>query len=179
MNFARGWSWHTWVMTHMHCLVYIYEINRFAQRADAFYKSKCPSMCPSVCLSFCLSVCLSVYLFTFEVPFKCLFAPIFQSWISKVFRDSVFLGKSNGKKWSQIWKLLLIKGVKLPRQKKFVLGRTLPYWAGFFCHWCFSLCLTVFWSPLPKVQCQNFLDFLNPWGKVMERSCLRFENFCS
>ena len=31
--------------------------------ADAFYKSKCPS------------VRVSVRLFTFEVPFKCLFAP--------------------------------------------------------------------------------------------------------
>ena len=34
--------------------------------ADAFYKSKCPSVC-----FFCLFVCL----FTFEVPFKRLFAP--------------------------------------------------------------------------------------------------------
>ena len=29
--------------------------------ADAFYKSKCPSMCPSVCLSICLSVCPFVH----------------------------------------------------------------------------------------------------------------------
>ena len=29
--------------------------------------------------------------------------------------------------------------------------------------------------PLPDVQCLNFLDF---WGKVMERSGLDFENFC-
>ena len=43
----------------------------------------------------------------------------------------------------------------------------------------FSLRLTVFLPPLPKVQCPNFLDFRNPWGKVMERSGLRFENFCS
>ena len=35
--------------------------------ADAFYKSKCPSVC--------LSVCLSVCVFTFEVSFKRLFAP--------------------------------------------------------------------------------------------------------
>ena len=35
---------------------------------------------------------------------------------SKFFRFLEFFGKCNGKKWSQIWKLLLIKGVKLPRK---------------------------------------------------------------
>ena len=30
------------------------------------------------------------------------------------------MGKSNGKKWPQIWKFLLIKGVKLPWQKSFL-----------------------------------------------------------
>ena len=62
--------------------------------ADAFYKSKCPSVC--------LSVCLSVCVFTFEVPFKRLFAPTSQSRMSNIFRDSESLEKSNGKKWSQI-----------------------------------------------------------------------------
>ena len=33
-------------------------------------------------------------------------------------RDFESLGKSNEKKWSHIWKLLLIKGVKLPQKKK-------------------------------------------------------------
>ena len=75
--------------------------------AAAFYKSKCPSVCRPVCLSFCL--------FTFEVPFKRLFAPTSWSRMSQDFRDSESLGKSNGNKWSQIWKLLLIKSVKLPR----------------------------------------------------------------
>ena len=42
-----------------------------------------------------------------------------------------------------------------------------------------SLRLNVFLHPLPKVQCPNFLDFRNTWGKVMERSGLRFENCCS
>ena len=58
--------------------------------ADAFYKP----ICPYVCLCACL--------FTFEVPFKRLFAPTSQSWMSNIFRDSESLGKSNGKKWSQI-----------------------------------------------------------------------------
>ena len=31
--------------------------------------------------------------------------------------------------------------------------------------------------PLPKVQCPNFLDFRNPWGKRMERRGLRSETF--
>ena len=40
--------------------------------------------------------------FTFEVLFKRLFAPISQSGMSKKFRDSESLGKSNGKKSSHI-----------------------------------------------------------------------------
>ena len=44
----------------------------------------------------------SVRVFTFEVPFKRLFAPISRSRMSNIFRDSESLGKSNGKKWSQI-----------------------------------------------------------------------------
>ena len=62
--------------------------------ADAFYKSKCPSVCPSVFLSVCV--------FTFEVPFNGLFAPTSRSRMSNIFRDSEFLGKSCGKKWSNI-----------------------------------------------------------------------------
>ena len=38
--------------------------------------------------------------------------------------------------------------------------------------------LNVFLPPLPKVGCPKFLETLNPWGKVMERSGLRFEHFC-
>ena len=49
--------------------------------ADAFYKSKCPS------------VRLSVRLFTFEVQFNGLFAPTSRSRMSNIFRDSESLGK--------------------------------------------------------------------------------------
>ena len=61
------------------------------------------------------------YLFTFEVPFKRLFAPTFQSLMTKIFRDSEFLGKSNGMKWSKIWIFLLKNGLKSPQQKSFLL----------------------------------------------------------
>ena len=49
---------------------------------------------------------------------------------------------------------------------------------------CLSVCsllryrLTVFLPPLPEVGCQIFLEIRNPWGKVMERSGLTFEQFC-
>ena len=55
----------------------------------------------------------------FEVPFNCLFAPTSRSWMSNIFRDSESLGKSNGKKWYNIWIFLLGSGRKSPRKKKF------------------------------------------------------------
>ena len=79
--------------------------------ADAFYKFICPSVCPSVCLSVCP--------FTFEVRFKRLFAPTFWSPMFNIFRDSESLGKSNGKKWSQIWTFFFENCLKSPRKKKF------------------------------------------------------------
>ena len=51
----------------------------------------------------------------------------------------------------------------------------------FFTHF-FPLCsinLNVFLPPLPAVQCPNFLDFPNPWGKFMERNGLIFQYICS
>ena len=48
---------------------------------------------------------------------------------------------------------------------------------------CLSVCsllryrLNVFLPPLPEVGCPKFLEIRNPWGKVMERSGLRFEHF--
>ena len=59
------------------------------------------------------------HFFTFEVPFNGLFAPTSQSRMSNIFRDSESLGKSNGKKWSNIWTFLLGSGLKSPRAKKF------------------------------------------------------------
>ena len=49
---------------------------------------------------------------------------------------------------------------------------------------CVSVCVFTFevafqriFAPLSKVGCQKNLEIQNPWGKVIERSCLRFENF--
>ena len=55
----------------------------------------------------------------FEVPFNGLFAPTSQSRMSNIFRDSESVGKSNGKKWSQIWTFLFKNCLKSPRKKKF------------------------------------------------------------
>ena len=49
--------------------------------------------------------------------FNGLFSPTFNSQTSQLFRYSESLGKSNGKKWFQIWTLLLKNGVKSPRRK--------------------------------------------------------------
>ena len=52
------------------------------------------------------------------------------------------------------------------------------------CVFCLSVCsllryrLNVFLPPLPKVGCPILLEIRNPWGKVLERSGLRFEHFC-
>ena len=40
-------------------------------------------------------------------------------------------------------------------------------------------CLNVCLPPLPKVKCPILLEVWNPWGKVVERSGLRFVHFCS
>ena len=105
-----------------------------------------------------MCVCVSVCVLTFEVPFKRIFAPTFQSQMSKNFKDSESSGKIKGKKWSQIWKLFLIKGGKLTRKKR------VSFWPNFaFLCWyqCFSLRLKVLWPPLPKVRCPSFLDIQN------------------
>ena len=80
--------------------------------ADAFYKSICPSVRVSV---------------HFRVPFKRLFALTAWSRMSNIFRDSESVGKSSGKKWSQIWNFLFGSGLKLPNKKK-----------SFFCWVCLT-----------------------------------------
>ena len=105
----------------------------------------------------------------FLVFFNGLFAPTSRSQISNIFRYSESLGKSNGKKWSQIWTFLFENCLKSPRKKNSSLSLV------FFGFWSF---LTVFLPPLPKVGCPIFLEIQNPWGKVKEISGLTFELFC-
>ena len=45
------------------------------------------------------------------------------------------------------------------------------------CVFTFEVPINFFLPQLPKVGCPNFFAILNPWGKVKERSGLRFENF--
>ena len=68
----------------------------------------------------------SLTFFTFEVPFNGLFAPTSQSRMPNIYRDSESLGKSNGKKWSNIWTFFFGSGLKSLRKKKFF----------FFCWFC-------------------------------------------
>ena len=68
---------------------------------------KLPQLIFSFFLNFFIcSLCLSVFL-----------PPTSQSQMSKLLRFLESLGKRNRKRWSQIWKLLLINGVKLQRKK--------------------------------------------------------------
>ena len=71
--------------------------------ANAFYKSKCPSVCLFVCL------------FTFEVPFKHLLAPTSKSRMSKIFR---ILGEKSWKQVISDVKTFTHKGCKIAAQKK-------------------------------------------------------------
>ena len=88
-----------------------------------------------------------LHLFT---PFKIFLPPLHEvQWFLKS------VGKSNGKKWYQIWKLLLIKYVKSPRKTKFVFLANLALQAGFFL-------LLVLLSALVKIfficRMQDFLN---------------------
>ena len=91
-----------------------------------------------VCVSVCPSVCPSVRLFTFEVSFKRLFAPTSRSRMPNIFWDSESLGKSNWKKWSQIWFFFWFgSGLKLPRKKSLFIGELCSqefFFILFSCH---------------------------------------------
>ena len=76
----------------------------------------------------------------------------------------------------------LWRGVALGQSNVWMNFKESALWANSICtfvcmsvHHTFSLSLTVFSPPLPKVQCSNFLDIRNFCGKVMERSGGRFK----
>ena len=74
-------------------------------------------------------------LLRFSLFFNGLFAPTSQSRMSNIFRDSKSLGKSIGKKWSNIWTFLFGSGLKSPRKKFFFL-LILP-WSTLLWHRCY------------------------------------------
>ena len=78
--------------------------------ADAFYKSKCPSVC--------LLVCGSVGLFTFEVPFNGLFAPTSRSQMSNIFLRFGILGEKYWKEVASHLNIFVWKWSKVASQKK-------------------------------------------------------------
>ena len=123
--------------------------------ANAFYKTICPYVC----------VCL----FTFEVLFKCLFALTSWNWMSKISRDSESLGKSNEKRWSQIWKFLLIKGVKSPRQKKVCFGASFALLNRIFLVSVFLTPFNCLFSPTSQSPMSKLFIFSESLGKSNEK----------
>ena len=61
--------------------------------------------------------------------------PLPEVWCLIFFRDSESLGKSNGKKWSNIWTFFFGSGLKSPRKKSFFL-LILP-WSTLLWHRCY------------------------------------------
>ena len=113
-----------WIMlyeyTALHCTPINWDwiiVRQICPASQTFHFVRPPDQAESwysymrVCV--CLSVCLCVCSLR-EVPFNGLFAPTSWSRMSNIFRDSESLGKSNGKKWSQIWTFWFGSGLKSP-----------------------------------------------------------------
>ena len=94
--------------------------------------------------------------FTFEVPFNGLFAPTSRNRMSNIFRDSEFLGKSNGKKWSQIWTFFFENCLKLPRAKKFFF---------FFIFFTFEVPFNGLFAPTSRSRMSNIFRNSESLGK--------------
>ena len=121
---------------------------------------------PFVCTSVRLSVCslLRYRLTVFLPPLPEVGCPIFleirNPW-----------GKVMERSGLRYEHFLFENCLKSPRKTKFFSSLFLVFFG-------FRSFLTVFLPPLPKVGCPIFLEIRNPWGKVMERSGLRYEHFC-
>ena len=126
------------------------------------------SVCPSVRVSVCVSVCslLRYRLTVFLPPPPEVGSPIFleirNPW-GKVIERSGLRHEH-----------FCLKIVKNCRAKKSFFP---PLFSLFFIFFCFRSFLTVFLPPLPEVGYPIFLAIRNPWGKVMARSGLRYDNF--
>ena len=106
-------------------------------------------------------VFFSLTFFTFEVPFYSLFAPTSKSRMSNIFRDFESLGKSNGKKWSQIWTFVFENFLKSPRKKSLFL-LILP-WSTLLWHRCYYPHRSR--DALSPV-CGIFVNNIIPWIKL-------------
>ena len=97
--------------------------------------------------------------------------------MSNIFRDFESLGKSNGKKWSNIWTFLFRSGLKSPRKKKVFLLLILP-WSTLLWHRCYYPHRSR--NALSPV-CRIFLKRLAPWTTKMcfKRLCFFKEVFAT
>ena len=147
--------------------------------ADAYYKSEYPSVCLSVGLSACPSVCPSVCLFTLRYRLNLFLSSSSQKLnVQKDLKNLESLGKSNEKKWSQNWKLSLIKGVKLPCKKKFGFEQILPHLPGFLV----LVFLTPFnslLSPTSQSPMSHFFRFSESLGKSRGKMWSQIWKLCS
>ena len=77
---------------------------------------------------------------------------------AKIFRDSEYLVKSNGKKWSQILNLFNNKGCKIAAQKKVCFWANLALLSRIYLVSGFLNPFNGLFAPTSKVQvqCQNF-----------------------
>ena len=83
-----------------------------------------------------MDFCFLFHLFT---PFKRILVPTSQSPLSKLFIFSESLGKSNGMKWSQIWKIFAHEGCEIAAPKKDFFPANFALLEGFFWYRCYYL----------------------------------------
>ena len=92
----------------------------------------------------------------FSSSFNGLFAPTSRSRMSNIFRDSESLGKSNGKKWSQIWTFLFENCLKSPRKKSFF---------SFFTFFTFEVPFNGLFAPTSRSRMSNIFRDSGSLGK--------------
>ena len=87
--------------------------------------------------------------------FNGLFAPTSRSRMSNILRDSESLGKSKGKKWSEIWTFLFENCLKSPRKKK----------VGFLYFFTFEVPFNGVFAPISRSQISNIFRDSESLGK--------------
>ena len=128
--------------------------------ADDFYKSKCPSVCPCVRLTVCLLL---------RYHLNVLLPPLPKVGYSNFLEILNFWGKVMEKSGLR-FEYFCSKMVLNCRGKKCFLRIFFSLFTPF---------KRLFAPTSPQIPMSKLLDFPNPWGKLMERSGLRFKYFCS